>query len=55
MLLQLEQQHSKQTIEVPVLQFFNLTDAFNVHVGPYAAYMVATTTTIRTCLPLKLN
>jgi hypothetical protein len=27
-------------IEVPVLLRFN-PDAFNVHVGPYAAYMVA--------------
>ncbi|MEZ7498570.1 porin family protein [Flavobacterium sp. Arc3] len=32
-------------IEVPVLLVFNLTDAFNVHVGPYAAYMVSGKTT----------
>jgi hypothetical protein len=28
-------------IEVPVLLVANLTDNFNVHVGPYAAYMVS--------------
>ncbi|HRM45526.1 MAG TPA: porin family protein [Flavobacterium sp.] len=28
-------------IEVPVLLVVNLTDVFNVHVGPYAAYMVS--------------
>ena len=28
-------------IEVPVLLVMNITDNFNVHVGPYAAYMVS--------------
>jgi hypothetical protein len=28
-------------IEVPVLLVLNLTNAFNIHVGPYAAYMVS--------------
>ncbi|QIH37488.1 PorT family protein [Flavobacterium petrolei] len=28
-------------IEVPILLVANLTDNFNVHVGPYAAYMVS--------------
>ena len=28
-------------IEVPVLLVLNLTNTFNVHVGPYAAYMVS--------------
>lgn len=28
-------------IEVPLLLVVNLTDAFNIHVGPYAAYMVS--------------
>ena len=28
-------------IEVPVLLAMNITDNFNVHVGPYAAYMVS--------------
>jgi hypothetical protein len=28
-------------IEVPVLAVINLTDHFNVHAGPYAAYMVS--------------
>ncbi|CAM3933511.1 porin family protein [Flavobacterium sinopsychrotolerans] len=32
-------------IEVPVLLVMNITDNFNVHVGPYAAYMVSGKTT----------
>lgn len=32
-------------IEVPVLLVMNLTDNFNLHVGPYAAYMVSGKTT----------
>jgi hypothetical protein len=32
-------------IEVPVLLVMNVTDNFNVHVGPYAAYMVSGKTT----------
>jgi hypothetical protein len=32
-------------IEVPVLLVFNLTNALNVHAGPYAAYMVSGKTT----------
>jgi hypothetical protein len=32
-------------IEVPVLLVMNLTDAFNIHAGPYAAYMVSGKTT----------
>ena len=28
-------------IEVPVLLVMNITDNFNLHVGPYAAYMVS--------------
>lgn len=32
-------------IEVPVLLVMNLTDNFNIHVGPYAAYMVSGKTT----------
>ena len=32
-------------IEVPVLLVFNLTDALNIHAGPYAAYMVSGKTT----------
>ena len=28
-------------VEVPVLLVLNITDNFNVHVGPYAAYMVS--------------
>lgn len=32
-------------IEVPVLLVMNITENFNVHVGPYAAYMVSGKTT----------
>lgn len=32
-------------IEVPVLLVVNLTDNFNIHAGPYAAYMVSGKTT----------
>ena len=32
-------------IEVPVLLVMNITDNFNVHVGPYAGYMVSGKTT----------
>jgi hypothetical protein len=32
-------------IEVPVLLVFNLTNALNIHAGPYAAYMVSGKTT----------
>ena len=32
-------------IEVPVLLVMNISDNFNVHVGPYAAYMVSGKTT----------
>lgn len=32
-------------IEVPILLVMNLTDNFNIHVGPYAAYMVSGKTT----------
>jgi hypothetical protein len=35
-------------IEVPVLLVANLTDNFNVHVGPYAAYMVSGKTSTET-------
>jgi hypothetical protein len=43
-------------IEVPVLLVFNLTNALNVHAGPYAAYMVSgKQQMIPTCLHLKLN
>jgi hypothetical protein len=44
MLLQTEQLRLKH-IEVPVLLVFNLTNALNVHAGPYAAYMVSGKTT----------
>jgi hypothetical protein len=43
--LQTEQLRLKQIIEVPVLLVFNLTNALNVHAGPYAAYMVSGKTT----------
>jgi hypothetical protein len=45
MLSQTEQLRLKQIIIVPVLLVFNLTNALNVHVGPYAAYMVSGKTT----------
>lgn len=32
-------------IEIPVLLVMNLTDNFNIHVGPYAGYMVSGKTT----------
>ena len=35
-------------IEVPVLLVANLTDNFNLHVGPYAAYMVSGKTSTET-------
>jgi hypothetical protein len=42
-------------IEVPVLPVFNLTNALNVHAGPYAAYMVSKTTNDSNLFTLKLN
>jgi hypothetical protein len=55
MLSQTEQLRLKH-IEVPVLLVFNLTNALNVHAGPYAAYMVSGKTTNDSNLfTLKLN
>jgi hypothetical protein len=45
MLLQTEQLRLKQIILKFLYYSFNLTNALNVHAGPYAAYMVSGKTT----------